>query len=1089
MLPLGPCASRGRDWRLLIHRSRNPDGLPRKKEPRRSRIAIFLWSLGWLVLPSVVPSPAYAQTKCVAADFGCAPTGTCTITGSHEIGSGCHLDWGTQNIAVRGTLRAENLGDSFTITAGQVYLEGGKLLSTGDNETPGGDITIRASGRFWMAGSATRVETGANAGGGSVDIIANDFLIAGSGQINTDGGQLVGCGNAGDVNLSATGGQILLGGKATTVSASTGAYDCDGGLVTLDATKLNLQAGIDASGGAPNGITLLATTGEIYLGPSAVLDARGRGVDEDFGNNGGDIDLLAINGPIDLQGKMNSDGSGGDGSGGDIQLDSHGNMTIAGGVDVAGVGTFASGGVLEITTSGDLNVSASIDASGGPQGDGGTIDAIVQGNILIESSSTLTTLGGVFGGGFLDLRSRADVTVDGDLIGRGGTSGDGGFVDLRGCRISISSTLDVEPGAVGSAGAISLVGGVITLTRTARLEAEPCLVDSCNSLTLRSGAPSIEPGAVVEPAAIITLDPSMTPCCGNGVVDDGITSSVDVGEQCDDRNILYCDGCTPSCEIESIPACPTDGNECTRDQCSPTRGCDYEPLTGLACDDEPGGNVCTTDICKNGVCTHSPKTCDDGIGCTVDSCDPTLGCQTSNSDALCNDGEECTSDFCDPASGDPTTGCVLRSLPDGTTCDDGSVCTTNDRCQGGECITQGPPIECDDGDECTLNDCDPTLGCLNSEDPAACGNCLDGEGAPLEAGTRCVDGNRCTVGDACDGAGSCLSGEFCPEDGDPCTKQVCAFGVCAYTDVLCPGTGSCVHGEPCSDGSACTTGLCNNGTCENTPKPCNDGDECTGLESCSPVFGCRQFSQPPTGDEACDGYVTSAFTCYRTRRSSGTPPFVPVLGLTVEDRFWTRDVDVARPVGLCLPTNFAGSDPAAVSYEDWLVAYRVNSSAGAPPFSRRVNIEVVNALGTTWVDAKRPDSGMAPTAGDLVSPTTAPTPPDPDYYSCYRVGKSEQTPRFRPIRGLAIEDALGALSIDVKRPTRLCSPASVNGINPAASEHATHLLCYQVRTSKLTPEFERVRAIHTTNMIGTGQMDAARISEVCLPSTVTLAAP
>lgn len=472
----------------------------------------------------------------------------------------------------------------------------------------------------------------------------------------------------------------------------------------------------------------------------------------------------------------------------------------------------------------------------------------------------------------------------------------------------------------------------------------------------------------------------------------------------------------------------------------------------------------------------------------MDSCDPILGCQVANSDALCDDGESCTSEICDPGSGDPITGCVTSEFSDGTVCDDSSICTTGDECLSGTCVGQGPPLECDDGDECTFNDCDPVLGCLNSEDPASC-DCLDGEGAPEGAGTACVDGNNCTVGDTCDGAGSCVSGESCPDDGDPCTQEGCLFGLCAYDDRLCPGTGSCVHGEPCSDGNACTSGICDNGVCDGTPKPCSDGDDCTGLEVCHPVFGCRQQSQPPVGNPICDGYITDAFTCYRARRTSGTPPFVQVLGVTVEDEFWTRDVDVTKPAGLCLPTNFAGSDPEAVSHEDWIVAYKVKGSEGAPSFVRQFNIEVVNALGTIWVDAKKPDYGMAPTAGDLVSPPAAPTPPDPDYFSCYKVGKSKQTPKFEPVMGVQIEDAFGTLTVDVKKPTRLCNPASVNGLTPGAADHPTHLMCYQVRTSKQTPKFEKVSAIHTTNVIGTGQMDAAKVAEVCLPSTVTVAAP
>lgn len=58
--------------------------------------------------------------------------------------------------------------------------------------------------------------------------------------------------------------------------------------------------------------------------------------------------------------------------------------------------------------------------------------------------------------------------------------------------------------------------------------------------------------------------------CGDGVVEPG--------EQCDDGNALYCDGCTPGCRLE--PPCD-DGNACTMDSCDPATGaCTHTPKDG-----------------------------------------------------------------------------------------------------------------------------------------------------------------------------------------------------------------------------------------------------------------------------------------------------------------------------------------------------------------------------------------------------------------------------------------------------------------------------------------------------------------------------
>lgn len=140
------------------------------------------------------------------------------------------------------------------------------------------------------------------------------------------------------------------------------------------------------------------------------------------------------------------------------------------------------------------------------------------------------------------------------------------------------------------------------------------------------------------------------PVCGDGIVNGT--------EECDDGNNAFCDGCTPTCQIET--PCD-DGNPCTVDSCDPGTGfCAY---TAKSCEDF---NPCTTDSCDvaTGECQNVPIACDDGVPCTVDSCDPLTGtCQNVPNDAFCDDGDDTTTDRCDPscdpalATCDPTTGC------------------------------------------------------------------------------------------------------------------------------------------------------------------------------------------------------------------------------------------------------------------------------------------------------------------------------------------------------------------------------------------------------------------------------------------------
>ncbi len=68
-----------------------------------------------------------------------------------------------------------------------------------------------------------------------------------------------------------------------------------------------------------------------------------------------------------------------------------------------------------------------------------------------------------------------------------------------------------------------------------------------------------------------------------------------------------------------------DGNPCTTDTCS-AGVCAHAPVRdGTSCSD---GNLCNgTEICQAGVCrAGTPLVCNDGNPCTTDTCSPTRGC-------------------------------------------------------------------------------------------------------------------------------------------------------------------------------------------------------------------------------------------------------------------------------------------------------------------------------------------------------------------------------------------------------------------------------------------------------------------------------
>lgn len=152
---------------------------------------------------------------------------------------------------------------------------------------------------------------------------------------------------------------------------------------------------------------------------------------------------------------------------------------------------------------------------------------------------------------------------------------------------------------------------------------------------------------------------------------------------CDLQNFPY------KCIVDpkTVVTCdPKDDQECLKNQCDPKTGkCVMSPANeGGECDD---GNICTTvSKCVEGECKGIEfKNCEDTNPCTDDSCDPKLGC---------------------------------IHIPNNAPCDDGNICTENDKCENSKCVP-GTPKKCDNGQFCDGEEtCDPEKGCVAGTPPS-----------------------------------------------------------------------------------------------------------------------------------------------------------------------------------------------------------------------------------------------------------------------------------------------------------------------------------------------------------------------------------
>ena len=216
--------------------------------------------------------------------------------------------------------------------------------------------------------------------------------------------------------------------------------------------------------------------------------------------------------------------------------------------------------------------------------------------------------------------------------------------------------------------------------------------------------------------------------------------------------------------------------------------------------------------------------------------------------------------------------CILAgSTPrkDGTACDDGDVCTEDEKCQAGQCGGGADVCPCETDAECLKrNDDDPCNGtlycniathlcavnpgtvvtCKEDDDPCTTVACNKDTGACQKSlvapNTPCKDSEPCHQY-ACDATGACKA-EFicecaaasdCVDDGNPCNGQ-------PYCDQPAGGKWTCQTNPatvikcPPGKDTACVKNLCQPGTaaCAMTPladnATCEDGNACSAGDHC-----------------------------------------------------------------------------------------------------------------------------------------------------------------------------------------------------------------------------------------------------------------
>jgi hypothetical protein len=195
----------------------------------------------------------------------------------------------------------------------------------------------------------------------------------------------------------------------------------------------------------------------------------------------------------------------------------------------------------------------------------------------------------------------------------------------------------------------------------------------------------------------------------------------------------------------------------------------------------------------------------------------------------------------------------------------------------------------------------------------------------------------------------------------------------------------------------------------------------------------------------------------------------------LRDQFVDLPEDPKSARMLCTPAD--KNDSGIVDPATHLKRYPLQSGVRGLPTDE---YDIVNQFGTVRLRLREGKAEIAvPTAKDLGSTPSPPalTNPGFDHYRCYDLHRV----RFPQIM-VTVSDQFGAArSVVVRRPKRLCAPASKDG--SLITNEVRHLLCYQVKDLSVT----RPPTVFVNNQFGPETLLLQKARELCVPSLKILA--
>ncbi len=224
--------------------------------------------------------------------------------------------------------------------------------------------------------------------------------------------------------------------------------------------------------------------------------------------------------------------------------------------------------------------------------------------------------------------------------------------------------------------------------------------------------------------------------------------------------------------------------------------------------------------------------------------------------------------------------------------------------------------------------------------------------------------------------------------------------------------------------------------------------------------------------------ASDAFVCYKTRPAAGAAGFSGVSVETVAETE-SRSVDLKREKTLCVPADVGGGIGDADTH---LRGYRSRATPGSDAYEKEVGVKVTDQIGDLFFDTRpRPNLVLVPTSVGSGVPAPDPGLHEVDHYRCQGVKASPGTVPLAKGTQITISDSFAvAKTFNLKKPKRLCTPVSALGA--PVDDPAGSLLCYRARRARGEPKHSPVIALAVNNSLGASTLDTIKEAEICLPA-------